>query len=357
MRVVVHRASSKSRRVISSISVGILALALLPFTVVNAALSSTSVQLSDPRPSATSQYTLSANGFNTGTAIGCIEVDLGSSADGTGSITGLSTASSTLVSQSITATGTWAVDNTQSAGHKLRLTNGTPVAPQSGAQTAVWGAVTNGSTADTGYYAKITTYTTNACSTPVDTVTVQFIYTDGTAVSANVDSSLAFSVAGASSGTTCNGATSNVTTTATTVPFGTVTTASNKIGVQQLTASTNAGNGYTVAARYSGALASGSNTIADHTGTNASPTAFASAGTPAFGYTTNDASLGTGTANRFTSTPDVWAKFTTSNNEVAYNNAAVSSQTTCVGQQVAVGTTTPSGAYTTSVIYTATPVY
>src|SRR5690606_36218514 len=127
-----------------------------------------------------------------------------------GSVTGLSTASSTLVSQSITASGTWVVDNTQSAGHKLQLTNATPVAPQSGAQTAVWGAVTNGSTADTGYYAKITTYTTNNCTTPVDTVTTQFIYTDGTAVSASVYSSLAFTVAGAASGTTCNGATSNV---------------------------------------------------------------------------------------------------------------------------------------------------
>ena len=353
----VRKVTSRSRRFIGSIGVGVAALVLLPFSIANAALTSSSVQLSDPRPSATSQYTLSANGFDTGTNIGCIEVDLGSSADGTGSVTGLDTASSTLVSQSITASGTWSVDNAQSAAHKLRLTNGTPVAPQSGAQTAVWGAVTNGSTADTGYYAKITTYTTNSCATPVDTITVQFIYTSGTAVSASVDSSLAFSVAGASSGTSCNGATSNVTTTATTVPFGTVTTASNKIGVQQLTASTNAGNGYTVAARYSGTLASGSNTITDHTGTNASPTAFSSSGTSSFGYTTNDASLGTGTANRFTSTPNVWAKFTTSNNEVAYNNQAVSNQTTCVGQQVGIATTTPSGSYTTSVIYTATPVY
>lgn len=355
--MVMQGVSKKSRRLLSVAVAGVLVAVALPLGVANAALSSTSVQLSDARPSATSQYTLSASGFDTGASIGCIEVDLGSSSDGSGSVTGLSTGSSTMVSQSITATGTWAVDNTASSDHKLRMTNSTPVAPQSGTQTAVWGAVTNGSTADTGYYAKVTTYTTDACSTPVDTVTTQFIYTDGTTVSANVDSSLAFSVAGTSSGTSCNGASSNVTTTATTVPFGTVTTASNKVGVQELTASTNAGNGYTVAARYSGELASGANTIDDHSGTNASPTAFSSAGTAAFGYTTNDSSLGTGTANRFTSTPNVWAGFTTSNNEIAYNDEAIASQTTCVGQQVGVATTTPSGAYTTSVIYTATPVY
>jgi hypothetical protein len=352
-----HPLQKRTHKGLMIIAAFMLTLALFPASTVNAALSSTSVSLSDPRPSATSQYTLTSSGFNTGQTIGCIEIDLGTSVDGSGSITGLSTASSTLVSQSITATGTWTVSNTGSANHQLRITNGTPVAPQSGSQTAVWGAVVNGNTADTGYYAKITTYTTNACSTPVDTLPVQFIYTNGTTVSASVDSTLTFAVAGTSSGTTCNGATSNVVTTATTVPMGTVTTSTNKVGVQNLTVTTNAGNGYTVSARYSGQLASGSNTIADHTGSNASPTAFSAAGTAAYGYTTNDSSLGTGTANRFTSTPNVWAAFTTSNAEVAYSNAAVSSQTTCVGHQVGVGSTTPAGSYSTTAIYTATPVY
>ena len=334
-----------------------LVISLFPARVAQAALSSTSLGLSDPRPGQTAQYTLTSSGFNTGATIGCIEVDLGSAADGTGTVDDLNTASSTLVSQSITATGTWTVSNTGSASHQLRFTNATPVVPQSGSQTAVWGGVVNGSVADTGYYAKITTYTTNACSTPVDTTTVQFIYTAATAVSASVDSALSFAVAGTSSGTSCNGASSNVTTTATTVPFGTVTTSTNKVGVQNLTVTTNAGNGYTIYGRYTGLLSSGSNTIASHGAPNSAPTAFSSPGTADYGYTTNDATLGTGTANRFTSTPNVWAGFSTSNTEVAYNSAAVSSQTTCVGQQVGISGTTPSGTYTTTVIYTATPVY
>lgn len=351
--------SKKQRKSIAGALLLILALtiSLFPSYAANAALSSTSLSLSDPRPSQTSQYTVTSSGFNTGTSIGCIEVDLGTAADGSGSITGLDTSGSTFVSQSITATGTWTVSNAQSASHILRFTNATPVAPQSGSQTAVWGAVVNGSTADTPYFGKITTYTTNACSTPVDTMTVQFVYTAATAVSATVDASLSFAVAGTSSGTSCNGASSNVTTTATTVPFGTVTTSTNKIGVQNLTVTTNAGNGYTVSTRYTGLLVSGSNDINNHSGSNASPTAFSAAGTEAYGYTTNDSSLGTGTPDRFTSTPNVWAAFSTSNAEVAYSNAAVSSQTTCVGQQVGIGGTTAAGTYTTNVIYTATPVY
>lgn len=322
-----------------------------------ATLTSASLSLSDSRPSQTAQYTMKVSGLTTGTSIGCIELDMGTAADGSGTVTSLSTSSSTFVSQSITASGTWAADNTQSASQKLRMTNATPVAPQSGSQTAVWGAITNGNTADTSYFGVFKTYTDNTCATPVDSVTVQFVYTAGQAVSLTVDPTLTFSVAGTSSGASCNGATSNVTTTNGTIPLGTPTVSANKIGVQNLTVTTNAGSGYSVYTRYTAKPTSGSNTIADHSGSNTSPTAFPSAGTEAFGYTTNDSSLGTGTANRFTSTPNVWAAFTTTNAEVAYNGAAVSNQTTCVGQQVGISGTTPAGSYTTTVIYTATPVY
>lgn len=323
-----------------------------------ATLTSASLGLSDSRPSqSATQYTMTASGLTTGTTIGCIEVDLGTANDGTGSIAGLDTSASTFVSQSFTATGTWTVSNTQSAAHKLRFLNSTPVVPQSGSRTAVWGGILNGNTADTPYFALLKTYTDNTCATPVDSVSVQFVYTTGQAVSVSVDPSLTFTVAGTSSGATCNGATSNVTTTATTVPLGTTTTSTNHIGVQNLTVTTNAGSGYTVYARYTAKPTSGSNTIADFTGTNASPTTFSAAGTEAYGYTTNDSSLGTGTPDRFTSVSNRWAAFTTTNAEVAYNGAAVSNQTTCIGHQVGISGTTPAGSYTTTAIYTATPVY
>src|SRR5688572_23707330 len=85
---------------------GILALVLsvFPSYAVNAALSSSSLGLGDSRPGQTAQYTLTSSGFDTGATIGCIEVDMGTAVDGTGSVSGLSTAASTFVSQTITAT-------------------------------------------------------------------------------------------------------------------------------------------------------------------------------------------------------------------------------------------------------------
>ncbi len=355
IRSQLHSLKHRVRAILLVVASATLALATAPSA---SALTSASLGLGDSRPGQTGQYTMTASGFSTGTTIGCIEVDLGTASDGTGSISGLDTSSSTFVSQTITATGTWTVDNTQSAAHKLRFVNGTPVVPQSSSRNAVWGAVVNGDTANTSYFGILKTYTTNSCATPVDSVTVQFVYTAGQSVSLTVDPSLTFTVAGTSSATACNGATSTVTTTATTVPLGTPTVSTNSIGVQNLTVTTNAGNGYTINARYTAAPTSGSNDIDAHTGSNASPTAFSAPGVESYGYTTNDGSLGTGTAGRFTASGgNKWAAFTTSNAEVAFSSAAVSNETTCFGHQAGIAGTTPAGTYTTTAIYTATPLY
>jgi hypothetical protein len=323
-----------------------------------ATLTTASLSLQDSRIGQTSQYTFTSSGWSTGTTIGCIEVDLGSASDGTGSIAGLNTGGSTFVSQSVSSTGTWTVSNAQSAAHKLRLTNATPVAPQIGAQTAVFGGVVNGSTANTSYYAVVKTYTDNTCATPVDSATVQFIYTDGQATSVSVDGTLTFTVAGIASTGTVSGATVNSTTTSSTIPFGTATASSNKVAAQNLSIATNAGQGYTVFTRYTGQLSNGAGgTISDlATHTNTTPGGFSAAGTEAFGYTTEDALLGTGTTTRFSGT-DKWAAFTTTNAEIIFNSTPTVSETTKVGYQVGVANTTDPGTYNTTVIYTATPVY
>jgi hypothetical protein len=138
-----------------------------------------------------------------------------------------------------------------------------------------------------------------------------------------------------------------------------VTASTNQVVCQDLTASTNATNGYTIFARYTGAPANNlAQTIASHSGTNAAPTTFSAAGTEAYGYTTNDATLGTGTADRFTSSgANKFAAMTTSNAEVGYESAGVTSTTYRVGHQVGVSLTTFPGTYTTTVIYTCTPIY
>lgn len=321
--------------------------------VYAATLTSASLNLSDSRISATSDYTFTASGFSTGgNTIGCIEVDLGTAANGTGD-TGANISGTTLGSQTITATGTW-TENSVDVDDKLRVTNASPVAAQSGAQSISFTNIVNGSTANTAYYAVVTTYTTDACSTPVDSVTVQFIYTNGQSVTAQVDGTLTFAVNTVASGQLVKtGITTTAASTTTSLPFGTITDGTNGIVAQDLAVATNAGNGYTVYIRSDGALRNAGHSIADQAGSNASPTAF-NAG-EGFGYTTNDLTLGTGTASRFTG--DVWAPFDTNNFEVAFSAAETVEETTRVGVQTGITSTTPSGSYAAQVIYTATPVY
>jgi hypothetical protein len=186
------------------------------------------------------------------------------------------------------------------------------------------------------------------------------VQADDVTVSATVQDEIAFSIAAVTSGTV-NGATINIETTAgvpPTVPFGAMTTTDNKVGAHNLTVTTNATNGYTVYVKYDDQLThtNATNKIANISHTNAEPGAFTSAGTEGFGYTTEDSSLGTGTADRFTSTPgDKWAAYTASDAEVVYHNAAVTDQTTKVGYRLTVALTTLMGAYTSTVTYTATP--
>ena len=144
-------------------------------------------------------------------------------------------------------------------------------------------------------------------------------------------------------------------TSANTIPLANVNPSTNVVAAHDLVVTTNATNGYTVYASYSGTLSDGlSHTIADWTGTNGAPTTFASAGTSAFGYTTESTSL-SGTSSRFSS--NKWAKFESWNYEVARATTKVSSDTTRIGYQVGVSGTQEAGTYITTVILTATPTY
>ena len=90
---------------------------------------------------------------------------------------------------------------------------------------------------------------------------------------------------------------------------------------------------------------------------DAAPVAFSAAGTEAWGFSTADATLAGGTANRFTSGGAKWAPLSISvpGDIVADAGAPVSG----VGGQTQLcfeagaGAATASGVYTTSIIYTA----
>jgi hypothetical protein len=368
-RMTTHNSSTR-RRVLRRIGTAIAALVPVlgvAGAVHAATLTTASVTLSDPRPSTASvSYDFLASSISA-TSIQCIKEVYSINADGTGGVpTGFNSSTSAAVntgaSTIFASHASWSLNKTTNG--TLLYTNATGAAPSvtTGAHFVV-GGITNGSTTNTGYYLTFSTYTSSNCSTgPVDSVVVQYIFTDGQQVSIGVDPSLSFAVAGVTGNgsLTVNGATitNGLATTSSTIPFGTLTAASNKVAAQDLTVSTNAGNGYTVYVRYTGKPTVNSFNIDDlntGTSTNASPTVFTGSGTEGFGYTTEDFTLGTGTPGRFSA--NKWASFTTSNAEVVYNATTAANQTTRVGFQAGIAGSTEPGAYTTTVIYTATPVY
>jgi len=332
----------------------------LPLSYSAASLQNGSLTLSDSRPSATSvSYTFNFSGVTT-SAIKCISVQFSDAATGGSKPTGLTITSAALsgTSNYVPTPASWTPTNNNTTGLTTLVyaTGETPASASN--RTVILTGITNGSVAATTYYVRFATFNNIDCATsPVDSQTIAFIYTNGQLVSATVDPTLSFTIAGVASGQSVNGVTTNITTTSTTVPLGTLTTGSNAIAAQDLTVGTNAQSGYTVTIRYTGALTNGTHSFVDFASPNSAPTAFSAAGTEAFGYTTNDASLGTGTATRFTATGgQKFAGFTTSPLEVAYS-AAAASETTRVGYQAGISATTPAGSYTTTVVFVATPTY
>ncbi len=337
----------------------VVLIILAPLTLHAAALSNASLTVGDPRPSAVATgYTFAGSSVSL-SAIKCIKEVFADTPSGTnvpGGMTTTSAALDTTNSNYMPTPTAWSLNRTTNG--TLLLTNATGETPAStSGRKLVMTGITNPSTADTRYYLRVNTYNNTDCSSsPVDSAAVTFILTNGSTLTLNVDDTLSFTVNAVAAGQNCNGASSTAASTATTIPFGTVTSAANAVVCQDLTAATNATNGYTIYARYTGAPTNSiGQTIASQAGTNAAPIAFPAAGNEAYGYTTNDATLGTGTPGRFV--PNQWAGLTTNNAEVAYESTGVSSTTYRIGHQVGVSLTTRPGTYSTTVIYTCTPVY
>lgn len=343
-----------------------VAIELLPLSpavrpALAASLTGSNVSISDSRPSGTSvSYDIQFDNVTTST-IKCIQVVFSDAASGGSVPTGFSSTSAALSGSSdfIPTPGSWTVNATSNGTVKITYTTGETPASSTDRDVILTG-ITNGSTAETGYFVQLSTYNNTDCSSSaVDSGVGTFIYATGQTVSLTVDPTISLDIAAVSSGQSVNGATTTVTTTDGTIPFGTVTTGALSIAAHDATITTNAGSGYSLYIRYTAKPTSGSNDIDDWTGTNGSPTAM-SAGTEAFGYTTNDSTLsvtGDGAA-RFTTSGPKYAGFTTTNAEVGYSSAAVSSQTIRLGYAVGISGTTPAGTYGNStVIITATPAY
>ncbi len=343
----------------SLIIMGMLIGLLLPAVPVSS-LTSSSLSLSDPRTSQTNvTYTFDAQSYTTGTAVACINILLNDASDGSGNAVGTSTGAS-LVSSSVITEASWTLD--ASSNGTLNLTHNATNETPNATGNFVFDGITNGGTAGATYYAIFTSYTDSSCTggNEVDEQVVAFTYKDGELVQLTIDPTLTFTCAAVASGQTVNGATTTVASTALGINHGNaVTFSTNGISAHDLNVSTNATNGYTVSIRHTGQLSNGSDTIANFSGgDNTTPDAFSAAGTEGWGYTTEDATLSGGTANRFTSPANQWAGFTTSNEPVVDNTSGTSgTETTRVGHQVGVATTTPAGTYQTTIIYTVASTY
>ncbi len=170
-----------------------------------------------------------------------------------------------------------------------------------------------------------------------------------------VEPTLTFSVAGR--GTVCNGqsgASFQTGSTATAISLGHLNSSTISGSAQNLTLDTNAGGGFSVYVRTLGTTpnafrTAGGASVADVSGTHASPSASLSAGTAGFGYTTSDASVAFGS--------NEWAKLTNSDETVMVGSAGVTSKSECTGFQATVASTSTAGSYSVAIVYTAVPLF
>jgi hypothetical protein len=163
-----------------------------------------------------------------------------------------------------------------------------------------------------------------------------------------------------SAGTVSEGVTSDVATTPTSVPFGTLSFNSTTTAIQRFTVSTNATNGYHLFLAESRQLHNAyNNTIPQISGTNASPTTWdsgCSGGLVAcYGYHAGDDTLSNG-STRFL-LDDTYAQFSTTPEEVAYNSGPVTNEVTDMVFRIKVTPDQPAGIYTNDLIYIVVPIF
>jgi hypothetical protein len=190
----------------------------------------------------------------------------------------------------------------------------------------------------------------------IDTSSVDVGTIESAVVSVTVAPSLSFSIAAVASGQTAFGATNtNVTTTAVSVPFGSISPATAQYAAQDLTVSTNAVSGYTITSYQDGALRKTNGTAI----TTFSTTAADNNSNDGFGYATRDIS-GTDGQVAYNTSGTFYSKgFGTSGSPttVMSNAGPVSASQSRIIYRVRVPATQAPGDYQNVVTYIASPVY
>jgi len=194
--------------------------------------------------------------------------------------------------------------------------------------------------------------------------------------SATVATTLSITVSGRSPAQCAdydNAAGTEVTTTSTTVPFGTVNSEAFYDGCQRLDVSTNAGSGYTVSVKESDQLTSGGNSIADGSCdaacTESAEADWATATNNGFGYCMVD-STGDGAAtadagwgsNDCDDADTFFKRFAELNvdspeQQVIMSSASPVNDISDIGYRLSVDSLQAAGSYTNNIVFVATPTY
>lgn len=218
--------------------------------------------------------------------------------------------------------------------------------------------------------ATTSTYQIDIGGTMADSGSVRVAIIDQVTVSASVNTSLTFTVAGVGSGGVVNGTTTTGAATHVALPFGTLDINEPKVLAQRLNVSTNATNGYTVTVEQTGELQSTTGAVIDgfvDGSWTQTPTAWQAPGanilnTASYGHWGLTSTDGTTTRlSEFSS--DTWVSGSTTPIVIMGHDGPADGTTngfgsTTVGYQIEISALQEAGDdYTTTLRYVATPTF
>ena len=368
------RKQSKKAFILAIIVLLVAGYFFIPYSKA-AVISSREVRITNSTPGATATYdflgttTVGANNTK------CIKMRFCTSADATGTCTGPTGLTTVGGAKSSTGWNIFTATNWTYASTAANSATLTYATGETGGTASSWvvDTITNPSSAGT-FYVWLNTYGNVDCTTTaVDNGVVATAAVTGVTVSATVAESLTFTVA-AVSGPSCTVTSgTNVTTTASTVPYGTVNADSFYNGCQSLTVATNASIGYDVTIGEADQLKSGTDTVADgacdSACTETTENAWATAGNNGFGYCMDDTSgnaaetADAGWATNYCGASPQYFKIIPDTGEsearqnIMASITAVSGDVSYVGFRLTIDAAQNAGTYTNTVSYIVTPKY
>lgn len=322
-------------------------------------LNTNTILPSNSTPSATGvTYTVGLTFPDAIGTISCIQVVFGTTSALSTPATGMTFASGGSISGGGVTTGNWSVNGSTNGTLQIDIGANTANTHTATATTITFTGVTNPSiTNPTNVFAQTTVFpTSNSGHTCSGTASYQspvmaILYTTGVTMSASVDPSLSLSVAD-DGATFLNGDSggTNVTSTATTIPFATLVPGAAKYSTQTLTVGTNAKNGYSLYVNDTAQLKTAANDVfTDQSGTFGSPAVFSGTSSVSSIGVAGDGSVSFSGA-KFAAIPQTATIIHT-------NGSPTASQATHVEYKIEASNTQAPGSYTTTIMYTAVPSY